>query len=104
VSDLVRHVILRHVIARGRVQGVGYRAFVADEAVRRGISGWVRNRRDGSVEAVFSGPVDAVVAVIAACRRGPWGAAVEGLEVRDGAADQLAPRAAGEPFAVLPTL
>ena len=48
--------IIRHIIARGRVQGVGYRAFVEDEAHRLGLRGWVRNRRDGSVEAVFSGP------------------------------------------------
>ncbi len=42
-----------HVSITGRVQGVGYRAFVEGEAVARGLSGWVRNRRDGSVEAVF---------------------------------------------------
>jgi acylphosphatase len=104
MSDLIRQIIVRHVIAQGRVQGVGYRAFVADEAVRHGIAGWVRNRRDGSVEAVFSGSLDAVETVIAACRKGPWGAEVKGLEVRDGTADELALRRAGDEFSVLPTL
>ena len=46
---------IRHVIVHGRVQGVGFRAFVEHEALRRGLEGWVRNRRDGSVEAVFAG-------------------------------------------------
>jgi acylphosphatase len=45
-----------HVRIVGRVQGVGYRAWTVDEARRRGLSGWVRNRSDGDVEAVFSGP------------------------------------------------
>jgi len=95
--------LIRHLIARGRVQGVGYRAFVADEAVRHGIAGWVRNRRDGTVEAVLSGPSDAVEAVIAACRRGPWGAAVDKVDVRDGSLDELRQRRGGEDFSVLPT-
>ncbi|HEX3164045.1 MAG TPA: acylphosphatase, partial [Pseudolabrys sp.] len=62
--------IICHVVVRGRVQGVGYRAFVEDEAHRLGLRGWVRNRRDGSVEAVFSGPRSEVEAAIDACRRG----------------------------------
>ncbi len=62
--------VIRHVVIRGRVQGVGYRAFVEDEAVRRDLEGWVRNRRDGTVEAVFSGPGEAVMAILEACRRG----------------------------------
>lgn len=99
MSDLIRHII-----ARGRVQGVGYRAFVADEAVRHGVGGWVRNRRDGTVEAVFAGPEEAVDAVIAACRRGPWGASVAGVTVREGTADELAQRRRGDEFSVLPTL
>ena len=65
-----------HATITGGVQGVGYRAFVEREAVRRGLSGWVRNRRDGSVEAVFAGPADAVEAMIAACKVGPRSAVV----------------------------
>jgi acylphosphatase len=61
---------------RGRVQGVWYRGWTVDEARRLGLSGWVRNRRDGSVEAVFSGPEHAVRAMTACCRRGPPGALV----------------------------
>ncbi len=59
------------VVIAGRVQGVGFRAFVAGEAARHGIAGWVRNRRDGTVEAVFIGEGAAVDAMLAACRRGP---------------------------------
>jgi acylphosphatase len=92
---------IRHVIVRGRVQGVGYRAFVADEAMRRGIAGWVRNRRDGTVEALFAGAVEAM---IEACRQGPWGARVNGIEQREGAPEELKQRRAGEDFSVLPTV
>ena len=48
--------VTRHVSFRGRVQGVGFRAFVEHAALKAGLEGWVRNRRDGSVEAVFAGP------------------------------------------------
>jgi acylphosphatase len=94
---------IRHVTISGRVQGVGYRAFVDHEARSRDLEGWVRNRRDGSVEAVFAGPADAVTAVIAACRRGPSSARVQAL--RDDAAnpDLLNLREAGERFSMLPT-
>ncbi|HWC91581.1 MAG TPA: acylphosphatase [Pseudolabrys sp.] len=94
---------LRHVAIRGRVQGVGFRAFVEHEALRRGVAGWVRNRRDGSVEAVFSGAPEAVAAAIEACRRGPPGARVEGLDQRAGEAAELALRRPGELFSLLPT-
>ena len=77
---------------RGRVQGVGFRAFVEDEAARRGVAGWVRNRRDGTVEAVFAGDAKAVEDMIAACRKGPYAARVDGIEERDGRADELALR------------
>ncbi len=66
-----------HVRISGRVQGVGYRAWTVDEAQRRGLSGWVRNRADGDVEAVFSGPAATVEDMIAACRRGPFSARVD---------------------------
>ncbi|MBM3521240.1 MAG: acylphosphatase [Alphaproteobacteria bacterium] len=58
-------------LIEGRVQGVGFRAFVAREAKARGLEGFVRNRADGSVEAVLAGPDRDVAAVEAACRRGP---------------------------------
>ena len=95
--------VIRHVVVRGRVQGVGYRAFVEDEAIRRGLEGWVRNRRDGTVEALFSGPAAAVEAMIADCRRGPYGARVAGIAAREGRTDELAQRGQELAFAVLPT-
>jgi acylphosphatase len=69
-----------HVIVTGIVQGVGYRAWTADTARRHGLSGWVRNRRDGSVEAVFSGPSDAVRAMLADCLSGPPSAEVTSVK------------------------
>jgi acylphosphatase len=95
---------IAHVIVRGRVQGVGYRAFVEHEALKLGLEGWVRNRRDGSVEAVFAGAPEKVDAVIEACWRGPLGARVDALDQRDGAADDLALRRGGELFSMLPTV
>jgi acylphosphatase len=63
----------------GRVQGVGYRVWVAREAERLGLKGWVRNRRDGSVEAVFKGGEDAVVRMLDECWQGPRGAKVDNV-------------------------
>ena len=70
------HTITVRVRIRGRVQGVWYRGWTVEEARRLGLSGWVRNRRDGSVEAVFSGPEHVVRAMIAFCRQGPPAALV----------------------------
>jgi len=99
MSDTIRHVTIR-----GRVQGVGYRYFVEREAQLRDLEGWVRNRRDGSVEAVFSGSEEAVTAMIAACRRGPSSARVEALRDEAANPDLLKLREAGERFSVLPTI
>jgi acylphosphatase len=65
------------VIITGRVQGVWYRGWTVDEARERGLSGWVRNRRDGSVEALLSGPEAVVRAMIERCREGPPAARVD---------------------------
>lgn len=80
-----------HIRVTGRVQGVGYRAFVEGEAVARGLSGWVRNRRDGSVEAVFSGEAAVVEAMLDACRRGPRHAVVEAVTILGEAEPQDGP-------------
>ena len=94
-----------HVIVRGRVQGVGFRAFVEHEALSRGIEGWVRNRRDGTLEAVFTGDPASVEAMIAACSTGPRGSRVDDLEQRDATEDdQLALRRQAEIFSCLPTV
>ena len=95
---------LRQVVIRGRVQGVGYRAWVEHEATARHLEGWVRNRRDHSVEALFAGPADAVADMIAQCRRGPSPARVESVEEKPGDASALNMRFKGERFSVLPTL
>jgi acylphosphatase len=95
--------IIRRVMIRGRVQRVGFRAFVEYTAADHGLAGWVRNCRDGSVEALFAGTDAQVDAVIAACRRGPASARVEALDQRVGTAEELAMRHPGETFSVLPT-
>jgi len=68
------------VIVSGRVQGVGYRAWMARQARAFGLQGWVRNRADGNVEAVLAGPSDSVEAMIASCRKGPPAALVTGIQ------------------------
>lgn len=95
--------VIRHVTINGRVQGVGYRAWTASEAERRGLRGWVRNRRDGSVEAVFAGSREAVDAMIAACRIGPPSARVSAVNATEADDRMLSPGGA-ERFAMLPTL
>ena len=95
---------IRHVTVSGRVQGVGYRAWVAQQATSRGLDGWVRNRRDGSVEAVFSGPEDVVADMIASCRRGPISARVDAVQANAGTSDLLNLRGTGEGFTFLPTV
>lgn len=73
----------RHAIRltiRGRVQGVGYRAWVFDEARRLALDGWTRNRRDGSVEVLAIGGGEALGRLVEACRRGPPAAMVTGVE------------------------
>ncbi|MBC5805849.1 MAG: acylphosphatase [Candidatus Eremiobacter antarcticus] len=69
-----------HLIVRGRVQGVFFRASAQDEARLRHLTGWVRNRADGAVELVAEGSDEALAAFTAWCRRGPAGAQVDALE------------------------
>ena len=85
------------ILVSGRVQGVAYRAWAVQEARRRGLSGWVRNRRDGTVEAVLQGPEHEVEMMIVACRRGPPLAHVADI-AREAFAEAVAPG-----FAQLPT-
>jgi acylphosphatase len=96
--------VVRHVTIRGRVQGVGYRAWVDHKARKQNLEGWVRNLRDGTVEALFAGPSDVVTAMIAACQRGPSLARVDDVQDETGNPDALNLRRAGERFSVLPTI
>ena len=75
--------LTRRLRITGRVQGVGYREAMCDAALRTGVAGWVRNRRDGSVEAAVHGDPQALEAIIAWARRGPPAAHVSGVEVSD---------------------
>src|SRR5206468_8240429 len=94
---------VRQVIIRGRVQGVGFRYWTRRTATARGLQGWVRNRRDGTVEAVFAGPEQAVADMARLCRRGPdpaWGVSVD---ERPAEPDALDLRRKGDGFSELPT-
>jgi acylphosphatase len=70
----------------GLVQGVGFRAWTEQRATALGLSGWVKNCENGDVEAVFSGPAEAVAAMLAACREGPRHAKVHRVELLGAAA------------------
>ena len=90
-----------HLRIAGRVQGVGYRYGLLDEALARGLTGWVRNRRDGSVEALLQGDSAAVEAALAWARRGPPAARVERVDAQP-ASGEFDRRYSG--FEQLPTL
>ena len=75
--------IARHLVVRGRVQGVGFRFHMRGEAMRLGVTGWVRNRSDGTVEALVQGEQGAVDRLIAWTRRGPSSAQVTGVEIEE---------------------
>jgi acylphosphatase len=79
----------RHVTVYGFVQGVGFRFAVERAARSRGVSGWVRNRPDGTVEAVFEGEAADVEALVDFCRRGPRGAEVDRVDVEADSAEGL---------------
>lgn len=75
--------IARRIVVHGRVQGVGFRYATVEAARALGVDGWVRNRRDGTVEAWLQGPADAVERAIAWARRGPPAARVERVDIEE---------------------
>lgn len=88
--------MVKHLNISGRVQGVGFRYHMCRVARELGVTGWVRNRRDGGVEAMVSGAPDAVEKIIAWARRGPGHAAVTAVEINEGSGSFTA-------FDMLPT-
>jgi len=93
--------VIVQVLIRGRVQGVGFRAWTEITALELGVEGWVRNRRDGSVEALFAGSEEVVLTMVELCRDGPPGATVEAVDQREATPAELALRRRGELFSVL---
>jgi len=81
--------IRRRIIVNGHVQGVFFRDSVRRLAVRLGVAGWIRNNRDGNVEAVFEGEPETVERLVAFCREGPRGARVDRVDVHDEAVEAL---------------
>lgn len=78
---------VRHLVITGRVQGVGFRASMAREAQRLGVTGWVRNRSDGSVEAMIAGTPEQVAAMMNWARRGPAAARVDHVAIELGSGE-----------------
>jgi acylphosphatase len=96
--------VLRQVVIRGQVQGVGFRYWTRRTATARGLQGWVRNRGRDSVEAVFAGPEQAVSEMIALCRRGPELARVDSVNEAPAEPNALDLRKKGERFSELATV
>jgi acylphosphatase len=93
--------VIFQVVIRGQVHGVGFRAWAELTALELGIQGWVRNCRDGSVEAMLAGSEEVVLTMIELFREGPPGARVEAVDQREAGAADLALRRPGELFSVL---
>jgi acylphosphatase len=89
------------VVIRGQVQGVGFRAWAEITALELGIEGWVRNRRDGSVEALLAGSEEAVLTMVESCHDGPSGAKVIAVDQTEAGEGDLELRRPGELFSVL---
>jgi len=104
MNESIRDTVVRHVVIRGRVQGVGYRAWVEYVARQRALEGWVRNRKDGSVEAVFAGAADVVAQMVADCRHGPAQARIDSVDELPDSPERLKNRPSSERFTVLPTV
>ena len=95
--------VIRHVIIRGKVQGIGFRVWTERQALSRGLEGWVRNRRDGSVEALFAGPEASVKLMIAQLRKGAPLSKVDRIDEREADTLQLAAKRSADKFSLLPT-
>jgi acylphosphatase len=86
---MATHERIVRVTIKGRVQGVGFRAWITANAQALGIAGWVRNRRNGTVEAVFAGSAEAIEEMCVDCHEGPPAARVSELEQQEGGPSDL---------------
>jgi acylphosphatase len=93
--------VIFQVMIRGQVQGVGYRAWAEVTALELGVEGWIRNCRDGAVEAILSGSEESVLTMVELCRDGPPGARVEAVDQREATSADLSLRRPGDLFSVL---
>ena len=96
--------IIIRVVVHGKVQGVGFRAWTQYKARQRDLDGWVRNRTEGTVEAVFAGPAEIVEMMVEGCARGPRLASVIRVERFQASEDDLGLRGMASEFVELPTL
>ncbi|HEY0218646.1 MAG TPA: acylphosphatase [Afipia sp.] len=96
--------LIIRVIVHGKVQGVGYRAWTQYKARQRELDGWVRNRTEGTVEAVFAGPAEIVEAMVEGCSRGPRLAHVTRVDRFEAGEAELGLRGMATEFVELPTL
>jgi len=94
---------IKRLMIRGIVQKIGYRVWTERQAHKLGLYGWVRNRRDGSVEVLIAGPRPRVAQLIEDCRSGPPLARVDDIAVEEASEADLKERRAGEMFSLLPT-
>ncbi len=95
---------IKRLTIRGVVQKIGFRVWTERTALGLGLKGWVRNRRDGSVEVLVSGPPPAVAHMIERCRLGPPLARVDSVDIEEASALDLGYRRPGEMFSLLPTV
>ena len=87
--------LLLRIVVRGRVQGVGFRAWTQHQGQLHGLEGWVRNLRDGSVEAMLAGPVDRIAVMVKAMREGPHGSQVDAVEEYPATKEEFGPPTSG---------
>jgi acylphosphatase len=94
---------IKRMMIRGVVQKIGFRVWAEREALGLGLKGWVRNRRDGSVEVLIAGPPPALAQMIERCWKGPPLAKIESIDVEDAVPLDLAHRRPGEAFSLIAT-
>lgn len=95
---------IKRLMIRGTVQRIGFRVWIEREAMSLGLKGWVRNRRDGTVEVLLAGSQPMIATMIERCRKGPPLAKVQSIEIEDAAPLDLGHRRPGEDFSLIATV